>query len=178
MSKNDLNYYMSLDYPIIVEKQKEGEESWYIAYTSAFGKYACYGQGDTATEAIERFYQEKDIFIAFLFNEGENIPEPSPVSDKFSGVFNIRTSPVIHAKMVEQAKEMGISLNLYLNQILSAAVEQRKNDHQIINKLSQLCSQLEKHHFEVTKQLNYQKNKVGASRTWSADYQEPYLKTA
>jgi predicted HicB family RNase H-like nuclease len=175
----DLNYYKSLDYNIIIEKKKEKEEIWYIAYTNEFGKYACYGQGDTAQEAIESFYEERDIFVEYLFKEGANIPEPTTTeSEKFSGVFNVRTSSIIHAKLVQQSKDMDISLNLYLNQILSGAVERRKDEIQIMNKLSELCAQLEKHHFEVTKQLNYQKSKLAAEKTWSADYQGPYLKTA
>ncbi len=175
----DLKYFKSLDYNIIIEKKKEKGEHWYVAYTNEFGKFACYGQGDTASDAITGFYEEKDIFIEYLFNVGENIPEPATSeSEKYSGVFNVRTSPVIHAKLVQQAKEMDISLNLYLNQILSSAVDQHKVENQIMNKLSELCGQLDKHHFEVTKQLNYQKSKLAAVNTWSADYQGPYLKTA
>jgi antitoxin HicB len=175
----DLNYYKSLDYNIIIEKKKEKGEHWYVAYTNELGKFACYGQGETASEAITSFYEEKDIFIEYLFNEGENIPEPSTSeSEKYSGVFNVRTSPVIHAKLVQQSKDMDISLNLYLNQLLSSAVDQHKNENQIMNKLSELCGQLEKHHFEVTKQLNYQKSKLADVHPWQAEYRELYILTA
>jgi hypothetical protein len=47
-----------------------------------------------------------------------------------------------------------------------------------MGKLSELCGQLEKHHFEMTKQLNYQKSKLAGVQSWPADYQGPYLKTA
>jgi len=179
MSVKDLNYYKSLDYNIIVEKQEMDGERWFIAYANELGKFACFGRGDSAGEAIDSFYEEKAAFVEFLYKEGKSIPEQQkPESEKFSGVFNVRTSPVIHAKLVVQAKEMDISLNLYLNQILSAAVEQQGNENIILNKLSELCGQLDKHHFEVTKQLNYQKSKLAEVQTWSAEYHGPFLKTA
>jgi predicted HicB family RNase H-like nuclease len=179
MFVKDLNYFNSLNYNIIIEKQEDNGAHWYIAYTNELGKFACYGRGETPADAIDSFEEEKAVFIEYLFSEGKTIPEPQiPEIEKFSGFFNVRTSPVIHAKLVKQSKDMDISLNLYLNQILSAAVEQHKGENLIMNKLSELCGQLEKHHFEVTKQLNYQKDKLSGVKSWSADFHGPYLKTA
>lgn len=179
MSIKDLNYYKSLYYNIITEKQTDSDESWYIAYANELGKFACYGRGDTPAEAISSFLEEKDAFLKYLFQEGKSIPEPQKTEpEKFSGFFNVRTSPVIHANLVQQARDMDVSLNLYINQILSAAVESHKNENMIMNKLSELCGQLEKHHFEVTKQLNYQRSTLATVKSWSADYEGPFLRTA
>ena len=125
MSHKPLKYYKNLDYNIIIEKQMEDDEQWYIAFTNELGKLACYGRGDTQAEALASFFQEKDAFIEHLFSEGKHIPLPEPHAQKFSGVFNVRTSPTIHANLVTQAKQQGISLNLYLNQILAGAVERK-----------------------------------------------------
>ncbi len=179
MSNKDLKYYKELEYNIIVEKQEEDGESWFIAYSNELGKFACYGRGENQIEALQSFIEEKEAFIEFLFNEGKTIPEPSKnISDTFSGFFNVRTSPIIHANLVLQAKELDVSLNLYLNQILSAAIENKKNENLVMDKLSELCGKLDTHHFEVTKQLKYQKESININSDWASAYKGGlYLKT-
>lgn len=51
---------------------------------------------------------------------GEIIPE-SLGGRKYSGKFNVRTSPSIHRKMVIEAATEGISLNTLINQKLASA---------------------------------------------------------
>lgn len=179
MSKNDLQYYMNLEYNIILERIESEGEGYYIAYSNELGKYACYGRGESHSEALNSFIEEKQTFIEYLFNEGAEIPEPVNKSDeKYSGVFNVRTSSIIHSSLVTQAKELDISLNLYLNQILAAAIEEKSNEKVILNKLAEICGKIDSHHFEVTKQLKYQNDSIKGHYEWSAEYCGPYLKTA
>lgn len=179
MSNKDLEYYKGLEYNIIVEKQELDGEIWFIAYANELGKFACYGRGETQIEALNSFLLVKEEFIEYLFKEGNDIPEPiKEESEKYSGVFNVRTSPVIHANLVYQAKEMDISLNLYINQILAAAVEKKTAENGVMNKLTEICSKLEAHHFEVTKQLRYQKESLLSKYEWAAEYGGSYLRTA
>ncbi len=123
-----------LDYNIQIEKENYEDEKWYIAYAKELGKYSCYGKGDTPEEAVHNFLKEKDQFIEDLYQQGLPVPLPenSIDTESFSGVFNVRTSPLIHAKLVYQAKQQGISLNLYLNQILSAHVSKVQTESEIL----------------------------------------------
>jgi predicted HicB family RNase H-like nuclease len=179
MSNKDLKYYQGLEYNVIIEKQITEDESWFIAYTNELGKFACYGRGESQVEALNNFLEEKANFIEYLFNHGKAIPEPlKQEPEKFSGIFNVRTSPTIHAKLVHQAKELDISLNLYLNQIITAAVEKKNDENLIMNKLTELCGKLDSHHFEITKQLRYQNESLSDKYEWAAEYSGPYLKTA
>lgn len=50
---------------------------------------------------------------------GERIPEPLSVR-KYSGKFQLRTSPQMHARLVREAAEHGLSLNSFANQKLAA----------------------------------------------------------
>ncbi len=178
MPYKDLKYYKNLEYNIIIEKQELDGEIWFIAYANELGKYACYGRGENQVEALNNFLKVKEEFIEYLFNEGFDIPEPvKEETEKFSGVFNVRTSPVIHANLVYQAKKMDISLNLYINQILAAAVEKKKIENEVMNKLTEIYSKLETHHFEVTKQLKYQKENLSGKHRWT-EYEGSYLKIA
>jgi predicted RNase H-like HicB family nuclease len=176
MSNKNLEYYKGLEYSIIVEKQEMDSASWYIAYANELGKYACYGRGESQTEALNSFLEEKDGFIEYLFKEGKPIPEPSSQEpEKYSGFFNVRTSSSIHANLVHQAKNMDISLNLYINQIISAAIEKKSNENSVMDKLTELCGKLDAHHFEVTKQLRYQSENFFSKYDWASDYEDhPY----
>src|ERR1035437_6281656 len=176
MSEKDLKYYKDLEYKIIIEKISEEEVSAYIAYSNELGKYACYGKGDTQVDAISSFLIEKDEFIEYLCSAGETINEPKQEdSERYSGFFNVRTSPVIHANLVFQAKELDISLNLYLNQILAGAAEKKVTENVILDKIGELCGKLDVHHFEVTRQLKYQSEKINNQYKWHLDYSSKYL---
>lgn len=176
MSDKDLKYYQNLEYGIRIELTKESEHPFYMAYCDELGKYACYGRGETQMVAIQEFLEEKNSFIEYLFNSGETIPEPKgDENERFSGFFNVRTSPIIHALLVSQSKELGISLNLYLNQILSAATEKKGIENCVLDKLSELCGKLDNHHFEVTRQLRYQSDTISKQFKWKLEYSNPYL---
>lgn len=179
MSNKDLKYYKALEYNIIIEKEEEKGESWYIAYTNELGKFACYGRGETQIEALNSLIEEKEAFIEYLFNEGQSIPEPKKGgSERYSGIFNVRTSPSIHANLVNQAKEMDISLNLYLNQVLAAAANKGNIKNVVMDKLFEICNKLENHHYEVTNQLRYQRDTLHSRQYWKVEYTDPYNLTA
>ncbi len=171
----DLNYFKNLDYEIVIEKQHDDGQTWYMAYARELGKYSCYGIGDTPQQALENFLREKDEFITFLYNSGQQIPEPQQNKTKeYSGIFNVRTSPGIHAKLVEQAKSQNISLNLYLNQIISSAVEKQQFSSQVLSKLQEIEHFLHKHHQEVTFQLQYKKRKLPDKQIWNKKYSDEH----
>lgn len=180
MSDKDLNYFKTLNYNIVVEGIHAEGETFFIAYTNEFGKYACFGKGETPSEALSEFLNEKEVFIEYLFNANKNIPEPQCVDfENFGGVFNVRTTPVIHSQLVSQAKELNVSLNLYLNQIISAAVERRKNESLIMEKLLEISTKIDSNHFEITNQLKYNRDSSAEVPQWKNDYcTSPYLKIA
>lgn len=144
--QKDLAFYKSLVYSVVVDPQHYNNERYYIAYAKELGKKSCYGEGDTPQEALNSFYMEKDAFIEELFSMRKPIPEPaSEEGDNLpNGVINVRTSPTIHAKLLEQSRKANVSLNLYLNQILSSASA-------LIDVKEEVSSKLE----EVESVLNY-----------------------
>jgi predicted HicB family RNase H-like nuclease len=179
MSNKDLKYYLDLQYNIILENIEDEGQSSYIAYTNELGKYACYGQGESYIEAMQNFLKEKNDFIEFLFKTGETIPEPKKEeNERFSGFFNVRTSPIIHANLVTQAKELGISLNLYLNQILAGATEKKLSDNLILDKIGELCGKIDAHHYDLTRQLRYQHDTITSYYKGLAEYSIQYLEVA
>ncbi|MDP4239742.1 MAG: toxin-antitoxin system HicB family antitoxin [Bacteroidota bacterium] len=123
MSTKTLDYYESLDYNVIIKSELLDNEKWYVAFCVEFGVNACHGIGRTPSVAVESFIEEKNGFIKFLFQKGDPIPEPKEMEElNASGTFTIRTSPWIHSLLIKQAKEFDVSLNSYVNQLLSYGV--------------------------------------------------------
>ena len=79
--KKNLQYYLSLSYPIQIERMVDGK------YCSSIDLLrGCKGYADTPAEAIEELDGVKAALIELLLEQGKVIPEPIvhleiPVSD-------------------------------------------------------------------------------------------------
>lgn len=73
-------------------------------------------QGKSVDELEQAFKDSIDDYLNWCKKRGEK-PEKT-----FSGTFNLRLSPELHAKLAFQAKTMGISLNSYVIEQLRHAV--------------------------------------------------------
>lgn len=71
------------------------------------GRYAAAFTPNEAVAAMERIVGEE---LAMMANAGERPPEPL-TDRRLSGKFLIRTSPTLHARLVLEANEQGVSLN-------------------------------------------------------------------
>ena len=157
MKREALEYYLDLDYRIIVQKETLDNEIWYIAYCDELGKYACYGQGDTREEAISSFIVEKDDFIESLYSNKKVILEPINENNSIvsSGIFNVRATPQMHSLLISQAAKEGVSLNKYVNTLLSYNAGLYNASLFVNDRLNDIERKLDKHHSFVTDKLNY-----------------------
>lgn len=69
-------------------------------------------QGTTVKEIEQAFKDSVDDYLAFCKERGEEPDRP------FSGKFNLRIPPTLHAKLSLQAKLNNLSLNNYIGEIL------------------------------------------------------------
>jgi predicted RNase H-like HicB family nuclease len=155
----NFDYYKSLEYRVIVEKDRYEEETWYIAYAEELGKKACYGEGDTPEEALKNFYEVKDDFLSMLFDLEKKIPEPDPNIDYegCNGNISVRTTPQTHALLLREAKQAGTSLNLFINNLLLLNLQYSMTD-ELFKKVALLESKLDKHHrYAEMKKISYDK---------------------
>jgi predicted HicB family RNase H-like nuclease len=114
-----LEYYKNLEYRLIIERISFESEIYFNCYSEELGKYSCFGQGDTAEDAVNNFYAEKDDFIESLYANNLSIPEPDNYQDVLlSGVFNLRMDPATHTLLAIQAKKNRLSLNQYVNKLI------------------------------------------------------------
>ena len=146
MLPKDLKYYQSFEYNVIIKKEELDGEKWYVAYCNELGVNACHGIGATQEEALKSFIEEKNAFIEFLFENGDTIPEVIQTEQNLSGTFSVRTSPWIHASLVDASKKYGLSLNAYVNQLLSFGVGRELESIRCESMIHELGSRLENQH--------------------------------
>lgn len=72
-------------------------------------------QGSSVEELEQAFADSVDDYLNWCKERGEK-PEKT-----FSGTFNLRIPPELHAKLAFQAKELGLSLNTYVIEKLLAS---------------------------------------------------------
>ena len=85
-------------------------------------------QGKTVDEIEKSFKDSVDDYLAWCEERGEK-PEKA-----FSGTFNLRIPPDLHAKLALQAKTMGMSLNSYIADQLYRLYSQPVKGHGKVRK--------------------------------------------
>jgi len=80
----DLEYFMSLTYPIVVEELPDYEGGGYIAYIPVLGEHMFTACGDTIDEAISALEEVKRDHFRSLLDKGIPIPEPD-ITDTVRG---------------------------------------------------------------------------------------------
>ncbi len=73
-------------------------------------------QGTTVDEIETAFKESVEDYLAFCKERGEEPDRP------FSGRFNLRISPELHAKLSIAAHAQGLSLNTYVNNALRRTI--------------------------------------------------------
>ena len=119
-NKHTIEYYMGLPYTIHIEDKKDEDGHFFYAFISELGKYTCYGVGKSMDEAVKSLKSAQEVTIVDILEAGKEVPLPREEALFLpSGKFVVRTSRRLHAQLVEQAKEEGISLNLLVNELLA-----------------------------------------------------------
>ena len=73
----------------------------------------------TQSEALDGIVTVVRDVLEDMASTGER--PPVPIADRsYSGTFTVRTSPRVHRTLAVEAEEQGVSLNLMVNQKLSA----------------------------------------------------------
>ncbi|AWB84182.1 type II toxin-antitoxin system HicB family antitoxin [Corynebacterium liangguodongii] len=71
-------------------------------------------------EALDGLLDLVEEVISDMEENGEKVPEPFG-ERRYSGRFNVRTSPSLHRELVMTARAEGVSLNTLVNQKLARA---------------------------------------------------------
>ncbi|MFC1918037.1 toxin-antitoxin system HicB family antitoxin [Chloroflexota bacterium] len=109
-----LESLLDKDYPITLYHAEEGG---YVAEIEDLP--GCITEGDSLDEVYQRIEEAKKLWIQTSFEDGVEVPLPR-TDDDYSGRFLSRVPKYLHRRLAEQAKCEGVSLNQYVETILSS----------------------------------------------------------
>jgi len=118
MKRKDLEYYLGLPYTTVVEKRNDGQGPYYVARVLELPH--CLIHGGSPEEAVSDLAGVEKDWLEDCLERGIHIPEPE--KQEYSGELRLRMPPSLHRRLAITARKEGISLNSYLNSILSGSV--------------------------------------------------------
>jgi len=129
-----LQWYKSLVYRIVIEPIPDEQGGGYEACIPTLGRSTCVAVGDTEEEALSGLKEVKEEVIESWYEEGLPIPLPEnedTFTDEYGGKILLRTSREMHEHLVRTAEKQGVSLNAYLNQVISRGLSLSSFEQQI-----------------------------------------------
>jgi len=108
MKVKDLDYYMSLDYPVEVH-QAPSEDGGFEAEILLLP--GCVAWGATLEELWTNLQEAKRLWISGYLSKGLPVPESAPAEGEYSGKVYLRVPRSLHRALAERAAEEGVSLN-------------------------------------------------------------------
>ena len=121
--KKDINYFLKLNYPIIIKKCVEDKKEYYFAEVPDLP--GCIADGETPEEVMNMIEAAKEAWISARLEDGYEVPEPRNLED-FSGKFVLRVPKSLHRELSLKAADDGVSLNQYVVELISESLGRRK----------------------------------------------------
>jgi len=116
--KKDLAFYLGLNYKIEISAIPGEDGGGFEACIPELGKYAFRGYGKTIHAALKDLNEIKTGNFEEYLQTGIQIPDPVAKSS-FRGEFLLRMPPVVHKELSEAARDDGMSLNQYINFLIT-----------------------------------------------------------
>lgn len=108
-------------YKVEISRLTEDDGGGYMAHIPELD---CYGDGDTAEEAIADVYEVAEDLIAIAMEDGKEIPTPMYFRDldEFSGKLSIRLPKTLHKQVSQRAKAEDCSINQLINAYIAMGI--------------------------------------------------------
>lgn len=128
-------YYLSLNYPVLVERFIDEGEVLYSAEIKELPGLIVYGE--TAVEVLDDIETAKEEWIEVNLELGRRIPEPRPKKSEYRGRLTLRLPKSLHKEVAELSEDEGVSINQCVVQLINNGL--RENSFQeILNKVHSL----------------------------------------
>ncbi|MBI3910164.1 MAG: toxin-antitoxin system HicB family antitoxin [Armatimonadetes bacterium] len=125
----DADYYLNLRYPVTLRELAPEEGGGYVAAIPQLGVRTFVAVGETPGEALEALDALRRHLIPELLAEGVELPEPQDerhAIEQYSGNLVLRIPRGLHARLAEEAKRNGCSLNKLATQLLAEGLERAR----------------------------------------------------
>ena len=108
---------MKTEYPCVLSPLDESDGGgWLVTYPDLPG---CMSDGDTPEEAIRNGDDAVQSWLAVNIELDRPVPKSSA---DVSGKFLVRVPKSIHSRLITKAELEGVSMNAYVNSVLSKEV--------------------------------------------------------
>lgn len=114
--RKDLEYYLSLRYPVTVHPDLE---SGFVGEIEELP--GCMTQAETLDGVFQAIEEARQLWIKTAYKEEQDIPLPRDMV-QYQGRFLVRIPRSLHRNLVSLAKREGVSLNHYVSSLLAAGV--------------------------------------------------------
>ena len=119
LADDAIRHYLNLPYRIVLSRDGLDEERpWRAAVEELAG---CEARGTTAADAAGRIPAALADWVATAHAAGREVPEPRRARD-YSGKLLLRMSKTLHSELALAAERDEVSLNAYINQLLTTAI--------------------------------------------------------
>ena len=113
----DLQYYMDLQYPFILEQDDDG--SYFIQFPDLPGCMTC---GADINQTIEMAEDAKKCWFESALKDGDFIPEPKTPASNYPDNFKLRLPKTLYKQLADNANANGVSMNQYCVYLLSNGI--------------------------------------------------------
>ena len=138
--RKDVEYYMSLPYTIEVIPYADG--GFFARVKELEG---CMTEADTLEDVYEMIEDAKRSWLEAAIEDGSEIPLPESMEEeRYSGRILIRIPKSLHRKLVESARDEGMSVNTYIVSLLS----ERNATHDILKKVLKELQSVKGNHLQ------------------------------
>lgn len=131
-----IEFYLGLNYPITIYRDEEGG---FVAEIEDLP--GCITEGETLEEVNQRIGDALEGWIHAAYEDDVEIPLPR-TDEEYSGKFMVRIPKYLHRRLVEKARREGVSLNRYVESILSAGVATQNVIDDIKPELDKISTQI------------------------------------
>ncbi|MEW6668739.1 MAG: toxin-antitoxin system HicB family antitoxin [Thermodesulfobacteriota bacterium] len=146
MSKDEVDRYMGLKYPVLLEViEEDGESLFGLKVPDLPGVWA---SGKTLEEAYRELMESKRLWFKTCIENGIDIPLPAH-EERYSGKFVLRPGAALHMRLSQRAKHKKISLNQYVKGLLKNQIEWADLLEAVGNANRNLLSMLQKLEKEI-----------------------------
>jgi antitoxin HicB len=122
VAEDAVRRYLSLPYRIAVTREgTDDERPWRAVVEELPG---CEVRGSTPADATARIPSALAEWVADAQADGRDIPEPRDARN-YSGKLLLRMSKTLHSELAQAAERDQVSLNAYINYVLTTALQHR-----------------------------------------------------
>lgn len=112
----NIEFYLKKDYNFLLSKE---DGKWFGEIVELDG---CWADGKTPNECIKELEIAKKLWIETAIEIGKDIPLPMNPLEDYSGRILLRIPCSIHWKVVQRAKKENVSINQYLNAVVTQGI--------------------------------------------------------